>query len=76
MSKYDDDFFDCDDDEIETHKVKFESVVRETEKAWLLEIPRLAEDQRWFPKSLCDINTAAKTIEAPDWLWGKKGIEF
>jgi hypothetical protein len=47
-------------------------VVRETEKAWLVEIEGM---KYWVPKSRCHLHTHRERIEIPDRLWQKKQEE-
>lgn len=49
--------------------IDFKSVIRETEKAWLL---LLKEDkEQWYPKEYCIISEEYKDIIVPDWLLKK-----
>lgn len=59
--------------ENETHDYKYDSLVRETDKAFLI---RFGDDDVWFPKSQVDLDHVAREITVPDWLAEKKGIEF
>ena len=46
--------------------------VRETEKAWLLEMED--HEMHWFPKSRCALDIDDKTIIVPSWLAIEKGV--
>jgi hypothetical protein len=51
----------------------YQEKVTETNKAWLLDIQG---EEIWIPKSQCDINEDDHTIEIPEWLADKKGLEY
>lgn len=56
----------------EFHEIKFESVLRETDRAWLVRFPmneKLVSQEHWLPKSQCsDPDTVTKIIEIRSWL--------
>lgn len=45
---------------------EYKSVVRETEKAWLLKMS--GDALTWWPKSECVLHSNGKTISVPGWL--------
>lgn len=53
-------------------KLKFLSVKRETEKAYLIEFKKTLEV--WLPKSMCKLLNES-TIEIPSWLAEKNNLE-
>ncbi len=73
--------FDARDHEYEEpaegEEYEFDTLVRETESAWLIEIgsPMDADaKQYWLPKSQVDLSHASKTVVVPDWLATEKGL--
>ena len=63
-----------DNDEPESFYLKFEAIVRETEKAWLLKLDEKTE--AWFPKSQCVIeDETGDQILVPEWLIDKNKLE-
>ena len=52
--------------------LKFVSVKRETEKAYLIEFKKTLEV--WLPKSMCKV-LDENTIEVPVWLAAKNNLE-
>jgi len=49
----------------------YDSILRETEKAYLLEIDG---EEVWLPKSHVTLDKQNKEITIPDWLATEKGI--
>ncbi|WP_034039779.1 hypothetical protein [Wocania ichthyoenteri] len=45
------------------------SLVKELDKAWLLDCEG---DKVWFPKSKCNFDNTKKELEAPKWLLQEK----
>jgi hypothetical protein len=56
----------------ESLNLKFVSVKRETEKAYLIEFKKTLEV--WLPKSMCKV-LDKNTIEVPVWLAAKNNLE-
>lgn len=48
---------------------EYTKIIRETEKAWFLEMN--AGAQTWFPKSKCKLNEELKLVFVPQWLVDK-----
>jgi len=59
--------------DIETIILQYDYMKRESAEAWLLAFSR---KKAWLAKSLCDIDTKNATIEVPQWLAEKYGIEM
>lgn len=58
--------------------LKFERIVKESEKAWLVEFPmddELNNVTCWLPKSQCKIRLQDKQIQVPQWLVEEKELE-
>lgn len=51
---------------------EYHEIVTETKKAWLLSI--VDDKDRWFPKSICELDKRAQMLILPLWLadkiWG------
>lgn len=61
----------------EPEMIRFESLLRETPKAWFIRFPMkddLTNDDVWLPKSQCEIDRRSKTIEVPGWLMEEKNL--
>jgi hypothetical protein len=58
---------------IEYDKFEYVKIVRETDKAWLLE--GTGKGKNWFPKSKCEINKEKHLIIVPKWLTQKKIVD-
>lgn len=53
------------------HSIEFDSKVRETELAVLLDIDG---EEIWFPKSQIDMRSWSNIVEIPEWLAIEKGL--
>jgi hypothetical protein len=53
------------------HSIEFDSKVRETERAVLLDIDG---EEIWFPKSQIDMRDWSNIAEIPEWLAIEKGL--
>jgi len=58
--------------EVEMITLQYDYIKRISKDAWLL---RFDKKRAWLAKSLCEINTQNHTIEVPQWLAEKYGIE-
>ena len=67
------------DDDTEAVKVKVESMVKETEKAYLFKYFKMNKyakggkelKEHWFPKSQVTYDAEKKKLTVPKWLWEK-----
>ena len=55
--------------EKDLYPIEYDSILHETDGAWLLEIDG---DHIWFPKSQCDLDE--EYIWCPEWLAEKKRL--
>lgn len=53
-------------------KLKFDEIVHGTDKATLF---RFDEEEAWLPVSQIEVDTGEQTVDVPDWLAEKKGLE-
>lgn len=68
MGMFEDDmYFDSFEDLDDDIEVSGLTIVRETEKAWLVEQAR-NQRQAWLPKSQCEWDEGTRVMLVPDWL--------
>jgi len=58
---------------------EYTELVTETDKAWLLNLIDETEN-RWFPKSICELDQKTQWLIMPIWLfekiWGKEDLKI
>lgn len=55
----------------EVQEYEYAEMKAETDRAWLLTVEN---EDIWFPKSQCEVDTKRKTIDVPNWIARQKGL--
>ncbi len=61
---------------VEIAETSFKTIIRETDKAWLLEFEE--NKKEWFPKSCCTLVEYFEDgkLIAPKWLLDENGVDY